>query len=78
MMSQLSWPKRLAYGMAGLSSVFPDLVMMQWLMVRYVPPHAEPLIPAACFGFLMLCGRITEGVTCPLVGHWSDTCRHRW
>ncbi len=64
--------------MGGLSTVLPDLIIMQWLMARYVPPNAPALLPAAWLGLLILCGRMTEGLSCPVVGHWSDTCRHRW
>lgn len=77
-MAQLSFGKQVAYGMAGLSTVLPDLIMMQWLMVRYVPPNADPLIPGVLFGAFVLCGRMTEGISCPIVGHWSDTSTHRW
>ncbi len=70
--------QRVFYGMGGLTVVLPDLVIMQWLLVRYLPADGPPLVTPAVFGTLVLLGRLVEGVANPLVGHWSDVCRHRW
>ena len=78
-MAQLARRQRLSYGMAGLSMIIPDLMVMQWLLVRYVPAGENtPLVAPALFGVMVFLGRLTEGVTNPFVGHWSDNCRHRW
>lgn len=74
----LAFHKRICFGMGGLTVVLPDLVMMQWLLVRYVPGDGPPLIPPVLFGVLVLLGRLAEGVANPVAGHASDMCRHRW
>lgn len=74
----LPFHKRISFGMGGLTIVLPDLVIMQWLLVRYVPGDGPPLIPPVIFGVLVLLGRLAEGVTNPVAGHASDMCRHRW
>ena len=56
----------------------PDVIVMQWLLVRYVPPNGRHLVPATLFGLLFLLGRITDGVSCSMIAHWSDVCRSRW
>ena len=57
----------------------PDLLVMQWILVRYVPPDAEKhLIPAALVGVLLCCARMTEGISNPFIAHWSDGCGSRW
>jgi GPH family glycoside/pentoside/hexuronide:cation symporter len=78
MIHQLTFSRRLFYGMGGLSMVLPDLVMIQWLAYRYLPPDGKALVPPALFGALFFLGRMTEGLSCPVMGHWSDTCHHRW
>ncbi len=77
-MAELPFRKRMYFGLAGFSMVVPDLIIMQWLLVRYVPPEGEALIPPAICGALILCGRMAEGLTGPILAHWSDNCRHRW
>lgn len=78
-MAQLARSQRLSYGMAGLSMIIPDLVVMQWLLVRYVPAgDSAPLVAPALFGVFVFLGRITEGMINPVIGHFSDNCRHRW
>lgn len=78
-MADLPVRKRLFYGMGGLTMCLPDFIVMQWLLVRYVPPDASKhLVPAALFGVVVLVGRLTEGLLSPVIGHWSDQCRSRW
>jgi GPH family glycoside/pentoside/hexuronide:cation symporter len=64
--------------MAALTMNLPDLMVMQWLLVRYVSPNGVHLVPKTLFGFIFLCGRITDGLSCSLIAHWSDACRSRW
>lgn len=66
------------YGMAALSMTLPDLMVVQWLLVRYVPPDKPHLVPATVFGLLFLLGRVVEGTSCSLIAHWSDVCESRW
>ena len=77
-MAELPFRKRMYFGLAGFTMVVPDLIIMQWLLVRYVPPEGAPLIAPGLCGALILCGRMTEGLSGPILAHWSDNCRHRW
>jgi len=77
-MPQLPFRTKVHYGMAGLTMNLPDLIIMQWLLVRYVPPEGNHLVPAALFGFTILLARVVEGVSCTIIGHQSDVCRSRW
>lgn len=69
---------KLLYGMGGFTMNLPDLLVMQWLLVRYLPPDGRGLAPASLFGLLFLSGRITDGLGAVVIGHWSDNCRSRW
>lgn len=64
--------------MAGFTMNVPDLIFMQWILVRYVPPDGPHLAPAALFGVIVLCARIIEGISCTIIAHSSDVCRSRW
>ena len=77
-MAELPLRKRIYYGMGGLTMVLPDLIFMQWLLVRYLPPNSEDLMPAAWFGTIILIGRVVEGFACIVIAHVSDECRSRW
>ena len=78
-MAELPVRKRIFYGMGGLTMNLTDLLVIQWLLVRYVPPEAEKhLMPAALFGVLFFCGRMLEGGTNPFIAHWSDGLESRW
>ena len=76
-MRVLSLRKHVFYGMGGLTISLSDLIVMQWLLVRYVPPGRPHLIDATIFGALVLMGRIVEGISLTVVAHWSDECRSR-
>ncbi|MFA6243182.1 MAG: MFS transporter [Candidatus Hydrogenedentales bacterium] len=78
-MGELSFRQRLAFGMAGITMNLPDMILMQWLLVRYVRPDTtQPLVPPLAFGAIMLMGRILEAIANPIVGHWSDQTRTKW
>jgi len=77
-MAELPVSKRIFYGMAGLTMSLPDFMVMQWLLVRYVPPDGPHLVPAALFGAFMLVGRVVDGTCCVMVAHLSDGCQSRW
>lgn len=78
-MSELPFRKRVYYGMGGLSMNLPDLLVMQWILVRYVPPDADKqLIPAALMGVVLFLARMVEGFSNPFIAHWSDSCTSRW
>jgi GPH family glycoside/pentoside/hexuronide:cation symporter len=83
--SQLSFGQTLAYACGGVSLTLPNLVISQWLLVRYLGERGDaPLIPGfmalsagVTFGIMFALGRVTDGVTDPLVAYWSDHCRSR-
>lgn len=77
-MDGLPLRKKICYGTGGVSMALPDVVLMQWLLVRYLPTDREPLIPAALMGAIFFLERLTEGVSNPFLAHWSDTLKHRW
>ncbi|MBX7254812.1 MAG: MFS transporter [Candidatus Hydrogenedentes bacterium] len=78
-MGELSFRQRLAFGMAGITMNLPDMVFMQWLLVRYVRPgEMQPLVPPLLFGVIVLFARIMEAIANPVVGHWSDQTRTKW
>lgn len=68
-----------------------NLVISQWLFLRYVSADSGlssaadstadgaglVLVPAALFGTIFMLGRITDAITDPLIGYWSDHSRSR-
>ncbi len=76
-MNELSTGRKLAYAMGGLAMNLTNLIVAQWILVRYVPSPEKALVPAGLFATLFLLGRITDGITDPLVGFWSDRLRSR-
>ncbi len=76
-MNELSTGRKLAYAMGGLAMNLTNLIVAQWILVRYVPSPEKALVPAGLFATLFLLGRITDGVTDPLIGYWSDRLRSR-
>ncbi len=77
-MPRLPLYKKVFYGMGGITMNLPDLIVMQWLLVRYVPPDGHHLVPATLFGLFFLLGRVTDGTGCAIIAHLSDTCESRW
>lgn len=76
-MTELSTGRKLAYAMGGLAMNLTNLIVAQWILVRYVPSPEKALVPAGLFATLFLLGRITDGITDPLVGFWSDRLRSK-
>ena len=74
-MDKLPFKTKVFYGMGGLTMNLPDLIFMQWVLVRFMPPDAPHLVPAALFGAIVLCSRVVEGISCTLIAHWSDECQ---
>jgi len=78
-MAELPFRKRIYFGMGGLTMNLPDMIVAQWFFVRYAPAEvSQHLIPAALLGVVFFLGRMAEGTSNPFVGHFSDTCKHRW
>ncbi len=69
--------KQIVYGMGGLTISLSDLIVMQWLLVRYLPPDKPHLVPAAFLGTLVLLGRMIEGAGFAVFAHLSDNCEAR-
>ena len=77
-MAPLPLQKQILYGMGGVTITLSDLLIMQWLLVRYLPPDRPHLAPAGLMGALLLLSRFIEGLSFALVGNWSDHLRTRW
>ena len=77
-MAQLPLSRKICYGMGALTMNLPDLIVLQWLLVRYVPSDRPHLIPKALMGGIYLFARVIESLSASPIGHWSDTCRSRW
>ena len=78
-MQKMTFREQVFYGMGGLSMMLPDMIFMQWLVYRFVPPDPENwLVPKGLFGAFVLLARFSEGVICPTVGYRSDKLTHRW
>ncbi|MCX5769290.1 MAG: MFS transporter [Candidatus Hydrogenedentes bacterium] len=77
-MAQLPLSRKIFYGMGALTMNLPDLIVMQWLLVRYVPSDRPHLIPKAIMGGIYLFARVIEALSASPIGHFSDTCRSRW
>ena len=75
-MAKLPFSRKVYYGMAGFTMNVPDLIFMQWILVRYVSPDGHHLAPAKVFGAIILCARVIEGISCTIIAHYSDVCRH--
>jgi GPH family glycoside/pentoside/hexuronide:cation symporter len=69
---QLSFWKKLFYGMGGVSMNLCDLVFLQWLFVRYAPREGPILVSPKWIGACLLFGRVFEAIILPLIGNWSD------
>ena len=76
-MSQLPTRKKLAYAAGGTAMNLTNLVIAQWIFKLYVPNPAAALVPVALFSAIFFFGRITDGITDPLVAYWSDRLRSK-
>ncbi len=67
-----------AVGHFGVS--FMGYVIVQWLMKFYFPdsPTATNLVPPLLAPWIMVMGRVTDGLNDPLAGYLSDSVRTRW
>jgi len=72
MNQQISTGKKLSYAMGGMSMNLTNLVISQWLFFLFVPDKKHALVPASLFGIYFMLGRVTDAVTDPLIGYWSD------
>jgi GPH family glycoside/pentoside/hexuronide:cation symporter len=62
------------YSLGGLGMNLTNLVVSQWLFERYV---VGGVLAPAVFSFVLLAGRITDGVSDPFVAFWTDNARTR-
>ncbi|MCP4640653.1 MAG: MFS transporter, partial [bacterium] len=76
-MAKLPLKTKLIYGLGGLGTNLCDMVLMQWIIVRYAPGkgHGTILISGAVFAALLFLGRIGDGLYNIFMGHLSDNCR---
>ena len=77
-MAQLSTARKIAYAAGGMGMNLPNLIVSQWIFKRYVPGGEDALVPVALFSTIFLLGRITDGVSDPLIAYHSDRLRSRW
>lgn len=76
-MNQLPLSKKFAYSMGGFALNIANLAISQWLMKLYVPSLDTALISPFLFSLIFLLGRVTDGITEPLVGYISDNFRSK-
>ena len=76
-MAELSTGNKVAYAMGGIAMNLTNLVISQWIYKRYVPSPEEALVPVGIFGAIFVLGRLTDGITDPLIAYWSDRLRSR-
>jgi GPH family glycoside/pentoside/hexuronide:cation symporter len=76
-MAQLSFGKKLSYSMGGIALNLANLAISQWLLVLYVPSKDRALVGSILFSLIFLLGRVTDGITEPLIGFISDHWRSR-
>ena len=76
-MTKLSFRTKLVFGLAALGMSLPDLLLMQWLMKRYLPgaEDAVALVTPRLFAAAYMLGRIGEAVYCPIIASWTDNFR---
>jgi len=77
LMAELSMGRKAAYSMGGIAMNLTNLVISQWIYKLYVPSPQEALVPVWLFGAIFFLGRLTDGITDPLVAYWSDQLRSR-
>jgi len=76
-MKQLPFGKKLAYSAGGLALNLANLAISQWLLVLYVPSKDHALVGSLLFSLIFLAGRVTDGITEPLIGFISDHWRSK-
>ena len=75
-MSQLPFRTKLVFGLAGLGMSLPDLLLLQWLMKRYLPGAEETaLVTPRLFAAAYMFGRLAEAFYCPIIASWTDNFR---
>jgi GPH family glycoside/pentoside/hexuronide:cation symporter len=77
-MNQLSFSKKFSYSMGGLAMNLTNLVISQWIMKKYIPDPEHALVPIALFSAILMFGRITDAITDPLIGYWSDNFKSKY
>jgi len=76
-MGQLSFGKKFSYSLGGIALNLANLAISQWLLVLYVPTKDKALVASLLFSLIFLAGRVTDGITEPLIGFLSDHWRSK-
>src|SRR5438105_13466257 len=71
---QLTAVQLVAYSLGGFAMNLTNLVVSQWLCERYV---VGSVLSASIFSFILLAGRLTDGLSDPFVAFWTDNARTR-
>lgn len=77
-MKKLSFFQKFAYSMGGLAMNLTNLVIAQWIFKRYTDPPNVMLVGAMMMSAVFFSGRVTDAITDPIIGNWSDNLRSRW
>ena len=78
MSNRLPLGKKMAYAAGGLAMNLSNLVISQWLLKLYVPSKELALISPVLFSIIFLLGRITDGITDPVIGYVSDHLKSKY
>ena len=65
----------LIYVMGGFAMNLTNLVLSQWLYEKYV---VGGIIGTTTFSFILLAGRLTDGISDPFIAYWTDNSWTRW
>ncbi|MFH1808357.1 MAG: MFS transporter [Pseudomonadota bacterium] len=76
-MTGLSTTRKLSYAAGGAAMNLSNLVISQWLFVLWASGGPSSHVSPALFGSLFMLGRVTDAITDPLIGYWSDNARYR-
>jgi len=77
-MATLSMGRKAAYATGGIAMNLTNLVISQWIYKLYVPSPETALVVVPVFGAIFFLGRLTDGITDPLIAYWSDRLRSKW
>src|SRR5258708_14423749 len=63
------------YVSGGFAMNLTNLVLSQWLYERFV---IGGIVVTTAFSLILLAGRLTDGISDPLIAYWADISCTRW